>query len=479
MSSDGHWLLEKRVRHPHFGPGIIRFVRYGGIHSYVNFHNGLGLWVRTGDLEIENPEPVASPSPPIALRNTDKKRAMQMLEAFKLGIVPTDDVPHFTFGRDSQLQAVRTALDELSQGGTFLLIEGPYGSGKTHMHTYIESLALQQGFAVARTELDHSEVTPYKPKRIYRSLMQNLKWPMPEGAIGTLDHLLERIFNKTLSFPEDHYYFKALIHTLKQPDIPPEKLALLKTWLSGELYDRSDLSSQHFPNLPLLYDHSTAADHMAYLLSGWAHILRNAGIPGLLLVFDEAETAFHAPYQIERQRGMNTLKGLIQVSMNRPGIQQLKKLSLNHKNNAYVDEDGLVHSGIKPLPYAYHTPSYLGLVLTITPSMQPWYRELLEWIPVSRRVVLWPFVTADFEKLTQYLIQLFNIVFPDCAIPSKDFTRLFRLLKRHTWQGSDPPSPRVFLKAVTELLMLRRAYPDADWYELATEETTPQIYQVK
>ena len=482
MNSDYSWLLEQRVHHPDFGPGIIRRIRYGGIHSFVHFNNGLCVWVRTADLTFPQPRPPAQPEPSPTLPFDPAKerlRFFQMLEAFKLGVVPADDVPHFTFGRDRQIASLRGILQQVRDGGAAVLIEGPYGSGKTHLGTYIEYLALQQGFAVARTELDPFEVTPYKPKRIYRALMQTLRWPTPDRSIGTLRHLFEQILNGKVTPPEDHLYFRALNRIVRENSRQPEQTGFLFSWLAGELIDRTDTRIQRLSRLPLLYDHSTAADHLTYLLSGWAALLRAMGLPGLILIFDEAETAFHAHLRLERQRGMNTIRGLVDTALNRPYTLTLENLTKNPDEKAYVDAHGLVHSGLKPLPYAYRLPSHLGVILAVTPSTRRWYREVREWIPESHRLVLWPFVTADFQRMTRYVVDLYNRVFPEVALSPEDVERIFFIIKRRIWQGAEPPNPRAFLKALAELLMLRKAYPDMTWVHLTADEDTPLIYKVQ
>ncbi|MCS7311469.1 MAG: ATP-binding protein, partial [Acidobacteria bacterium] len=227
-------LIGRRVRHPDYGYGVILRVRYGGLHSQVLFHKGMRVWVRTIDLEWVEASPGVEDAwtPP-----GDRTQVLQIVEAFRLGVVPRDDVPHLTFGRDEHITRVRGALADAAAGGTCVLIEGPYGSGKTHFLEYVAHLALQAGFVVARAELDLLEVTPYKPKRVYRSLLESLTALRPDGSSGTWIDLLADAVERDIVLDPPHVYLSRALWALRR-DWTSERADLVRAWLAGEMYSR-------------------------------------------------------------------------------------------------------------------------------------------------------------------------------------------------------------------------------------------------
>ncbi len=477
-SSESSWLIEQRVLHPDFGFGTILRVRFGGIHAYVQFHNGLKLWVRTADLKFLEPRKSDKAQPqriPITL--PERIRVLQMIEAFKLGIVPGEDVPHFTFGRDKQIQFVKETLKDLARGGTALLVEGPYGSGKTHFASYIEYLALQQGFAVARADLDPVEVSPYKPKRIYRALMSTLRWPRPDGEVGNFDDAFETLLIPSDIDMDDHHYFR-IFYRIRKRNPSNAQIASLKAWLSGELFDRGDLDRLRIPGLPLLYDHTTAADHLCYLLTGWSIFFKKHHLKGLLLIFDEAETVFNYAHRFEKHRGMNTLRGLIDVALGRRETLRSRPLHFDPHQRCYLDESGHVHSGIKPLPYAYQLPAYLGVIFTVTPVVDTWYARLKALVPETRHLVLWNLVTDDYREILAYVVRLYQSIYPEVNLKTPERESLFQSLKSLLWEGTEPPNPRRFLKALLEALEIRRHEPGISWNRLLEPPSFRSIYRV-
>jgi len=464
-------LIGRRVRHPDYGYGVILRVRYGGLHSQVLFHNGMRVWVRTIDLEwVEAPPEVEDAWTPPG----DRTQVLQILEAFRLGVVPRDDVPHLTFGRDEHIARVRSALADVAHGGTCLLIEGPYGSGKTHFLEYVAHLALQEGFVVARAELDPLEVTPYKPKRVYRSLLESLTALRPDGSSGTWTDLLADAVERAVVLDPPHVYLSRALRALRQ-DWTSERADRVRAWLAGEMYSRADLNANRMSQWPTWLDHSTAADHLCYLLSGWSALVRALGYRGLVLLIDEAETVGHAGLRVERARGFNTLKGLIALAQNRPETERLTRLVWDKGDQAYKDAHGFVHSGVRPLPYAYRRPTHIGLFIAATPVFHVADEDWRAMVPATHRLVLWPLLDDDFRRMTVYIVRLFRAAYPEAGVTDADVDSIWYLLRRHLNWDAGPPHPRVFLKALTELLLLKRRYPSESWARLAEVPEAPRL----
>ena len=163
------------VTHPVFGEGVVLDTRWQNTEVLVRFRTGLQLWVPAARVEF-----TARPEEPL-----DSLQARRMTEAFRLGIVPLQDVEDFFFGREAESKRVEAGLEGLDKGnGDVMLVEGDYGTGKTHLLEYIHHRALNLGYAATRVEFDPHDVAPNRPKRVYRELAHSLRWIEGDGKTG-------------------------------------------------------------------------------------------------------------------------------------------------------------------------------------------------------------------------------------------------------------------------------------------------------
>lgn len=326
MKNSGQSLPEEETLHSRYGAGRVVAERHGGFEKRVLFRNGLERWVRLDDLEDVNhrrrPESFTGPKfQPIP---DEKMRARQLVEAFRLGIVPCSQVEDFTFGRGKEMEKLRNWLRAPSKGT--LRLVGEYGTGKSHLLGYARGRALQDGFAVASVEMDPNENPFHKPKRVYSRLVRSFRYVSraDQGERGFRDFLKEAL---DAGFLGDHHYFSRLA----QPDED------LWNWIEAREASPRPVPA-HDPDYrryQSLFDFSTAANVYCYLISGLGWAAREAlGLKGLLLLFDEAESlaARHTPYQ--SQRGRHFLTALARMAGNNRRL--------------------LRHPGISGLPYARH-----------------------------------------------------------------------------------------------------------------------------
>lgn len=109
---------------------------------------------------------------------TDHFRARQIIEALRLGIVPSFKVDEITVGRVKERESIEKAFEWAKFGvGNVRTIVGEYGAGKSHLFEWANHEALRHNFLVARTSLDVREVPPNKPHKIYSSLVRSLTFP--------------------------------------------------------------------------------------------------------------------------------------------------------------------------------------------------------------------------------------------------------------------------------------------------------------
>lgn len=401
------------VIHPVFGEGIVEDERWGGTQLKVRFRGGLSLWVSTRRIRI-----LTAPS---IEENVDSFQARRMIEAFRLGIVPSVDVKRFTFGRDSIIEDVKSRLSLLDWGrGSAIMLEGEYGAGKTHLVEYIKKLALEMEIGVASCSLDPEEVPPYRPKRVYRELVNNLIY-IEEGIEKGFRDLMESCAEKKIL--NDHVFFGPFLRKLKRT--PKEGRDVFWQWAEGEstkeyaLDPRSVHRIKGGQDIPALYDASTAVDFYCNLLCGISCALRGIEKKGLLIILDEAETISRVEQRVYLERGWKFFEGLVGIA---------------HKDMELMEvrDEGL-HIKLRPVPYIYGNPS-ITILITTTP--------LYEWAPYMRLkemvdifVSLFPLSTIDITNLVQSLINIYSSAYPDFKINENIQRKLIKDILSHRGDG--------------------------------------------
>uniref|UniRef100_A0A7V0Z4I2 ATP-binding protein n=1 Tax=candidate division WOR-3 bacterium TaxID=2052148 RepID=A0A7V0Z4I2_UNCW3 len=382
----------KIVFHNIFGEGIVLETRWDGIESRVKFRSGLCLWLPTKwlkTLQIEEKE-------------LDIISSRRLVEAFRLGVVPHQDIESFTFGRAYEIDLFQKALDNLKNGnGGVFLIEGEYGSGKTHLAEYLRHLSLKQGFATAYCELHILETPPYRPKKIYHELVYSLRY-IKDGCERGYRDLLRDGSGIGMS---DHCFLTPVLKRIKDMEEGDLHSEVFWQWIEGEstkeyAIDReSPFRIRGGQHIPALYDFSTAADFYNYILSGLSYIARNLGLGGLVLIIDEFEVINHIWEYHLQERGKAFLEGLIRVALN---DEEMKKI------NKY-----LLHNQVRPTPYAYKE-NHILLMLATTPGEDDWTSRF-----IKNKIVLRKFSRLELELLFNNLLKIYRIAYPDFMIDEK------------------------------------------------------------
>jgi hypothetical protein len=119
------------------------------------------------------------------------------------GLPPSKGISHYNVGNSSLL---RTLQDEYFEdflkdgGGSFKLVVGDYGAGKSHFLMCVRDLAWRFGFVVSRTELSPKECPYDNQLAVYQSVARNIIWHTDDVTIEDdtgLDVFLENYFNQT------------------------------------------------------------------------------------------------------------------------------------------------------------------------------------------------------------------------------------------------------------------------------------------
>jgi len=381
------------VAHPIFGEGIVEATRWDGAELRVKFRSGLELW-----LPAKWFRPIAAKH--IKLDRISSKR---LLEAFRLGIVPHQDIEYFTFGRGFELSEIEGGLKRLQHGtGDVYLVEGGYGSGKTHLLEYVHHLSVKYGFVTMYCELNVQETPLYRPKRVYRELVHNLRYIKRSSEYRYRD-LLKEGTRLTIS---DHCFLTPVLRYLRSLEDTDTENEVFWQWVEGEstkeyaIDPRSPFRVRGGQRIPALYDYSTAADYYSYILSGLSALANKSGFGGIVIILDEVETITHIWEYDLYNRGLNFLEGLIQAAFDNENLKRL--------------DNRMLHNRVRPTPYIYRD-SHILLILASTPihGLRGFegVRELIQ-----KRIVLRKFSRPELESIYNNLYDVYVCAYPDFAL---------------------------------------------------------------
>lgn len=231
------------------------------------------------------------------------------VERLRDGLFDPVAVDQLTVEEDRIKNVFSKGLKALEKGkSAHLCICGSYGQGKSHTITYLNQLALSQGYAASVVQLDLREVPLHQFSVVYQSIMERLSLPdgnkftkawknwAEKDSLGLLDSMPHRFRmiltamlckNKQLSpeesslkkhqdyRPREYGYW--LEKALMGYDIPVARLKSVFKYREVEGYREQSLICRG--NDPYI--------QMVQSLGG---VLREMGYKGLLLFFDEAES---------------------------------------------------------------------------------------------------------------------------------------------------------------------------------------------
>ncbi|KPK71918.1 hypothetical protein AMJ87_06215 [candidate division WOR_3 bacterium SM23_60] len=377
------------VAHPIFGEGFILGTRYDGAEVQVQFRSGLCLWLPAKWLKL-----ITAPK-----ARLDQISSKRLLEAFRLGVVPHQDIEQFTFGRAYEINEMEQKLNALKKGnGDVYLIEGAYGSGKTHLLEYAHHMSLKKGFVTAYCELSTQETPLHRPKRVYRELMYNLRYIKDNSEFHYRD-LLRMSARVDIA---DHCFFTPVLKRLQQGDNEELMREVFWQWIEGESTKKyatdpiAPFRVRGGQKIPALYDFSTATDFYTYILTGLSYLIDKLDLGGLVIILDEVETVTRIWDYGAYTRGLNFLEGLILSAYD---SEELKKVDTR-----------LIHNRVRPTPYIYKEPHIL-LILSMTPVHGFRGIEHIKSL-IRDKSFLRTFNKTELEVIYDNLIHVYECAYP-------------------------------------------------------------------
>lgn len=377
------------VAHPVFGEGVVVATRWDEEETQVKFRSGLCLWLPSKWLK----------QIPASDINLDRVSCKRLLEAFRLGVVPHQDIEYFTFGRAYEINEIKQSLRGLKNGkGDVFLIEGSYGSGKTHLLEYARHLSLKQGYVTTYCELSTQETPLFRPKRVYRELIHNLRY-IRKGREYCFRDLLRMVSRFKI---DDHCFFTPLLKKIKEIDHGSLESEVFWQWVEGEstknyaVTPDAPFRIRGAQKIPALYDFSTAGDFYSYLLTGLSFLINRAGLGGLVIILDEVETITHIWNYAAYSRGLSFLEGLIHAAFDTKTFKRI--------------DTHLVHNQVRPTPYLYKE-SHIFLILAMTPVQG--IRSIENVINLIKKgFFLRRFSKAEYEVIFDNLIKVYRCAYP-------------------------------------------------------------------
>ncbi len=267
--------------------------------------------------------------------NIDARTADIVIEALRIGEVPSDGQDAIATGIDAQVDALLKELPRVAEGrGRARFVRGDFGAGKTFFLRLLAARARSQGFATAYVRIAYPEVPLHKPVAVYRAAAADLG--VAERPTGALRHVLdqwlykvcERVENPPAgqgTSPDDEGYDTAVEADVRRAlgpvsDASPAFAQALAAYATASMAGEDDLARALLQWLGGDPKVAATAKRRAHLvgqldatdvlpmLRGISTVVTQAGYKGLVLLVDEVERLVRLPRADARQGGLELLQ---------------------------------------------------------------------------------------------------------------------------------------------------------------------------
>ena len=266
------------------------------------------------------------------IKKVPKRILTTLLSSVSAGVVPRVGAPYIAIGRNDEIAALLSDLEEISAGGgSMRFIIGRYGSGKSFLMQLMRGYALERDFITADADLS-PERRLYGSggtgRATYRELIKNLasksspdggaltkiiaRWidgigselmaqgvdpESPKFSAGLNLMVMEKLENvRDLVGGFDFSrviteYYKAY----KNGD--DERLAACMRWLRGEFSGKTEARAALGFSVSVVVDDDNWYD----FLKLWAVFVRSMGYRGLVLFIDECVNLYKINHRVSRE----------------------------------------------------------------------------------------------------------------------------------------------------------------------------------
>lgn len=264
-------------------------------------------------------------------QNIPKRILASLLSSVAAGVVPRSGAPYIAIGRQDEISALLSDLENINEGGGALrFLIGRYGSGKSFLIQLIRGYALDRGFVTADADLSPERRlygTGGSGAATYKELIKNLATKAsPDG--GALSKIVIRWINGIRSkiaevgvtseeefsrlvtgriyselreleeFVGGFDFAKVVIeyYNATLEDNEDKKSACLR-WLRGEFTTKTEARNTLGFSVSCIIDDDNWYDFIKL----WASLVRKMGYRGLVIFIDECVNLYKISHRVSRE----------------------------------------------------------------------------------------------------------------------------------------------------------------------------------
>ncbi len=310
-------LIGQKVFHAKFGEGTIEKIDPVARRpeAFVRFAWG-PYRCPLADLLDSNRKPLSAPEEIVpsaevlgglashGMAATKEMEARRGLTALRLGQVLESQVLGLSVGTDelrARFQGVIEAARE-RRGPQLVLVEGPWGGGKTHALTLLTALAQKERFATAGVVLDGQGLTLGRPMLLLSAVLDSMRYPgepLPEGVADRLSDVIRTGKIVDLRVAGARTIADALQALPLRAMDDPEVRHVLEDYLAGALpasgaKDKLAKLLKQKVYLPPVNARAVKErpERFVSLVGEWSRLVRVCGAQGLLVVLDELDVDY-------------------------------------------------------------------------------------------------------------------------------------------------------------------------------------------
>jgi hypothetical protein len=370
-------------------------------------------------------------------RDDDRATAVQGLIALRLGQVLEHHVLDLTVGAEEVEASFEAAIAEaIERRPQLLLVDGPWGGGKTHALTLLQALAHQNGMATAYVVLDGRAVTLTEPNELLGAVLREIRFKDDSVPVGVGVRVLDVVRNhrasrlRSAGAPNLCAALEQIVPaTMDDPDVADTFEDYLVGTLAASHAKRKlrDLTrrSVKLPSIKAQRLADRAPRFVARLVE-WSRFVAATGDKGLVVVLDELDVDYafnqRGGERVALGRGMrrDLLRGLAQLAKRHTAVPLIVAFGSAPASSEVAREYDAVNDVIDALDGAY---------------------EDVE-VPVLDK--------KDLRVLFDRLLALYRVAHPSPTLvgsPARAFDGLWR-----DYQRQLNPVPRYLVRLAVELL---------------------------
>lgn len=369
----------------------------------------------------------------------EKQLAEQIIFSLRQGVAPMEGVLRFSVGREPILKLIQQDLNFVRNGNSRLrLVNGIYGSGKTHILKIIQEYAYIKNFATSFITLTARECPMYNLGVVYEHIVKGIRVSKFRQA-PALQYILEEWFLriKSIGLAEE----EKILQELKKLNLD-FKIALTKyrdeanrnnwrevelvlRWLQGDIKTKRE--ARH-----LGVENYASEDTALEMLGNITLMLCFLGYNGLVILLDEMEAIPSLSRIVQRKQAYENLEKILNCSSRTP--------------NSY---------------FIYATTPYF-------------FNEAENKIAIkkdSKKVIeLYPLPETDLIKLAIEIRNLYWQAYPWENISRVDNENLAKFVSNFINQQNSEITAREFVRTLVSTLDICQEYPQVSLSRILKEE---------